>query len=90
MTAPKVKDLKGVHIEMFFGCSGDDGTQCLGWYHGKVQEVVNEKTNHMIINCDSECSGENYVRMTGLKLVLINWNPKKVKKGGWREYLNKK
>ena len=43
ITAPKVKDLKEFHIEMLFGYSGDDGKQCLGWYHGTVQEVVNEK-----------------------------------------------
>ena len=39
--APKVKDLKVFHIEMLFGYSGDDGTKCVGWYHGTVQGVVN-------------------------------------------------
>ena len=38
--APKVKDLKGFHIEMLLGYNGDDGTHFLGWYHGTVQEVV--------------------------------------------------
>ena len=37
ITSPKVKDLKGFHIEMLFVYSGDYGTQCLGWYHGMVQ-----------------------------------------------------
>ena len=82
ITAPKVKDLKGFHVEMLFGYSGDDGSQCLGWYHGTVQEVFNEKTNRVKIKWDSEFLGENDVRMTDQKLVLSNWNKKKVKKGG--------
>ena len=41
--APKVNYLKRFRIEILFGYSGDDGTQCLGWYHGTVQEVVHEK-----------------------------------------------
>ena len=80
----------GFHIEMLFGYSGDDGTQCLGWYHGTVQGVVNEKTNCVRINWNAESLGEHDMKMTDQKLVLSNWNPKKVKKGGWREYLTKK
>ena len=72
ITAPKVKELKGFHIEVLFGSSGDNGTQCLGWYHGMVQEVVNENTNHIIIKWDTECLGEHYVRITDQKLVLNN------------------
>ena len=49
ITAQKVKELKGFHIEMLFGYSGDDGAQCVGWYHGTVQEVFNEKSNHVRI-----------------------------------------
>ena len=90
ITAPKVKYLKGLHIEMFFGYSVDDGIQCLGWYHGTVQALVNEKKNHVIINWDAEFLGEHDVRVTDQKLVLSNWNPKKVKKGGCQEYLTKK
>ena len=37
ITAPKVKDLKEFHIEMLFGYSGEDVTQCLGWYRGTVK-----------------------------------------------------
>ena len=87
--AQKVKDLKGFHIEMLFGYSVDNGTQYLGWYHGTVQEVVNEKTNCVRIKWDVECLGEHDVRVTNQKLVLSNWNPKIVNKVGWREYLTK-
>ena len=51
--APKVKDLKGFHIDMLFGYSGDDGTKCLGWYHGTLQKVVNKRTNRVRIKWDS-------------------------------------
>ena len=37
ITAQKFKDLKGFHIEILFGYSGDDGTKFLGWYHGTVK-----------------------------------------------------
>ena len=74
---------------MLFGYSGDNGPQCLGWYHGPVQEIVNEKTNHVRIKWDAECLGEHDVILTDHKLVLSNWNPKKLKKGGCREYLIK-
>ena len=62
---------------MFFSYSGDDGTHCLGWYHGKVQEVVNEKKNRVRIKWYAECLGEHDVRVTDQKLVRSNWNPKK-------------
>ena len=66
----KVKDLKGFHIEMLFGYSVDDGTQYLGWYHGTVQEVVNEKKKRAIMKWDTECLGEHDVRVTDQKLVI--------------------
>ena len=66
-----------LHIEMLFGYSGDGGTQCLGWYHGTVQEVGNENTNPVIIKWNAECLGEHDVRVTDQKSVLTNWNPKK-------------
>ena len=67
--------MKGFHIGMLFGYSGDDGTQCLGWCHGTVQEAVNEKTNHARIKWDAEYLGEHDVRVTDQKLVISNWNP---------------
>ena len=36
---------------------GEDGLQCLGWYHGTVQKVVNAKTNRVRIKWDAECLG---------------------------------
>ena len=43
----------------------------------------------MRIKYDVECLGAHDLRGTDQKLVLSNWNPEKVEKGGWREYLTK-
>ena len=40
---PKLADMKGFKFEMLFSYSADDGTQCLGWYHGVVKDIVNSK-----------------------------------------------
>ena len=77
-------------IEMLFAYSGDDGTQCLGWYQGTVIKIVNTQTNRVRIEWDSECLGDRDVKTSDHKLVPGNWNPKEAKKGGWREYLTKK
>ena len=83
--------MKGFRLEILFSYSGDDGTQCLGWYHGVVQEVVNSKTNCVRVRWDNECLSEHNMRITDQKLAMGNWNPKSIKTGGrWREYITKK
>ena len=67
--------------------NGDDGSQCLGWYHGTIKKVVNIKMQCVRIEWDEECLGEGDVQMSDHKLVNGNWNPKTAKKGGWRQYL---
>ena len=57
---------------MLFGYSGDNGTQCLGWYNGTVPEVVNEKTNRVRIEWGTECLGEYDMRVMYQKFVLSN------------------
>ena len=49
----------------------------MGWYHGMVQEVFNEKTERMRIKWDSECLVEQDLRVIDQKLVISNWNPEK-------------
>ena len=85
---PEISDVKDFRIEMLFAYNGDDGTQCLGWYQGTVQKVINEKTLRVRILWDEECLGESDVRTSDHKLVKGNWNPKTAKKGGWRQHLS--
>ena len=79
---PKVGKMKGFSLEMLFNYSGDGGTQCLGWYHGVVLDVVNSKTNRVRVRWDDDCLGEHDMRITDQKLAMGNWNPKTIKKGG--------
>ena len=57
---------------MLFGYSRDNGTQCLGWYHGNVQEVDNENKNRVIIKWYAEFLGDHDVRVIDQKLVISN------------------
>ena len=69
--------MKDFRIEMLFAYSVDDGTQYLGWYHGTVRKVMNEKTNCVRIEWDRDCLGEQNVNISDHKLVVGNWNPKR-------------
>ena len=40
---PKATELKGFRIEMRFQYTDDDGSQCVGWYHGTIKKVMNIK-----------------------------------------------
>ena len=84
---PKMSNLKGFRIEMTFENTGDDGSLCLAWYQGTIEKILNVKTNRIRVRCDEDCMGDNDARVTTHKLVVGNWNPKKLKKGGWREYI---
>ncbi len=68
---------------------GEDGSQCLRWYHGTVQKVVNAKTYRVRIKGDEKCLGADDPRITDNKAMPDNWNPKMPKKGGWHHYLTK-
>ena len=87
---PEILKLIGFRVEMLFAYNGDDGTQCLGWYQGTVQSILNENNRRVRIKWDEECLGEGDVRVSNHKLMRGNWNPKVAKKGGWRENLVKK
>ena len=43
LLSPDISEWKDFEIEMLFAYHGDDGTQCLGWYQGTVQKIINEK-----------------------------------------------
>ena len=82
--------LIGFSVEILFAYNGDDGTQCLDWYQGTVQSILNENNRCVRIKWDKECLGGGDVRVSKHKLMKRNWNPKVAKKGGWRENLVKK
>ena len=62
---------------MLFGYSVDDGTKCLSWYHGTVQEVVNKNINRVRIQWDAECLVEHNVRVTDKNWFSATGNRKK-------------
>ena len=87
---PEIKDtLVGYRIEMLFEYPSDDGGHYLDWAHGKVTDVVNEKTRRVEIEWDSECIAEGECSTSTNVLFIRKWNPKKVSAGAWREYLEK-
>ena len=48
--APKVnKSLKGYKIEMLFSAYDDEGAPFVNWYHGVVDELLNEKCRRVSI-----------------------------------------
>ena len=83
---PKGKELKNFCIEVSFEYPGVDGSQCLGWYNGKVTKVIDEKKNSVEIEWNEDCLGDGDSRKSRHILSPGNWNPKKAKKNGWRKY----
>mmetsp|Transcript_34740 Transcript_34740/g.73996 ORF Transcript_34740/g.73996 Transcript_34740/m.73996 type:complete len:173 (+) Transcript_34740:503-1021(+) len=89
-TALEIDDnFVGFKIEMCFTYFGDDGSECLGWYHGKVTDVLNAKTGRVRVEWNKDCLGKNDKGVTTQTLRPAKWNPKKAIGGGWREYLTK-
>ncbi len=73
--------MKGFCTEMLFAYIADDGTQCLGWYHGTVKKILNEKTRRIRVEWDQECLGEDGICISDHKISKGNWNPKTAKRG---------
>ena len=84
---PEWQKLNKFEVEMAFEYNGEDGQQNLGWYHGTVVELMNEKYHTAKIEWDKDCIGTRDAKVSTHKLVPSNWNPQKAKKGGWRRYL---
>ena len=43
LLAPKMNKLKGFRIEMTFENTAQDGSQCLAWYQGTIEKILNAK-----------------------------------------------
>ena len=61
--------------------NANDRTLCLGWYHGKVIKILNEKTNCVRIRWNKSCLGEGDTRVSDHKLLQGYWNLKVAKSG---------
>ena len=90
LVPPKAEKLKGFRIEMRFQYTGDNGSQCVGWYHGTIKKVVNAEKFRVKIKWDDDCLGEDDVKETTHELQPKKWNPKRPGVGAWREYLTKR
>ena len=83
-----IKKMKvGFKIEVAYEYTGHDGSKSLGWYQGKVSEIVNKEKMSVKIKWNKECLGVHDKCTSIFKLVPRNYNPKVIRKNGWREYL---
>ena len=46
---PEWKKLNKFEMEMLFEYPGEDGSQCLGWYHGRVDKLISERNHSVLI-----------------------------------------
>ena len=78
--------MKGLTIEMTSEYPGVDGAKCLEWYRGRIIKLRNEKKSSVKIEWDERTLAKSNVQFSGHKLMPGHWNPKKIRKGGWRKY----
>ena len=79
-------------IEMLFDYPNEiEGGTYLDWAHGVVKEVINDKSNRVLIEWDDDCLGRLDKKETYQRLLVTKWNPKQnTDKGAWQEYLKDK
>ena len=76
MIGPEINEaLIGYKIEMLFEYTDIDGSQSTNWYHGKVIDIKNERTNVVMIEWDQECLGAGDKKMRVEKLLPTKFNP---------------
>ena len=83
---PETNKLVNFEIEVAFGYTGNDGSQCIGWYSGVVKQVLNINKKTVKIEWDEDCLGDMDARVSVHQLLPNNWNPKVAKNGGWRQH----
>ena len=71
---------------MTFEYPGVDGTKCLYWYQGNIINMMNETKFSVKNEWDESTLAKSDVQFSVHKLMPGNWNPKKIRKGGWRKY----
>ena len=86
---PRLADMKGLEIEMCFNYPGEDGSQILDWYRGTIESMVNKKKRSFKIKWNEDTLAETDARVSTHMLTEFHWNPKKIRKNAWREYIDK-
>ena len=84
---PDISKMKGFKLEMCFVYPGEGGAQCLDWYRGIVDRVIDKEKFSVLIAWDPETLAANDVKKSAHRLLPFHWNPKKIRKNAWREYL---
>ena len=79
----ETSNLENFEIEVAFGYTGNDGSQCIGWYSDDANKVLYINKNTVKIEWDEVCLGDMYARVSVHQLLPSNWNPKVAKDGGW-------
>ena len=85
---PKISTLKGFKLEMCFAYPGLGGAQCLDWYRGTIDHVIDEEKFSVMIEWDQSTLAEGDVTKSAHRLLPFHWNPKKIRKNAWRKYIS--
>ncbi len=76
-------------LEMLLHGTPPTCTSYLDWCVGTVVAIISELARKVRIKWDVECLRTDDPIHTVDKLLKLQWNPVKAKKGAWREYLVK-
>ena len=70
-----------------FSAHDDKGAPFVNWYHGVVDELLNEKGRRVSIKWDEDCLGTKDACITKHHLGITKWNPEICTDGAWRHYI---
>ena len=79
--------MKVMKIEITFEYPGVDVANCLEQYQDKIIKVMNETKFSVKIEWDEITLAKSDVQFSAHKLMPGDWNPKKIRKGRWRQYI---
>ena len=83
----KIYKMKDLTTETTFEYPGVDGSKCMDWYRGKIIKVMNETKSSGKNEWDESTLAESDVKFSVHKLIPGNWDPEKIRKGEWRDYI---
>ena len=80
--------MKGLTIEITFEYPRVDAAKCLDLYRGRIIKLRYEKKFSVKIEWDERTLAKSDVQFSVHKLMPGHWNLKKIRKDGWRKYIN--